>query len=559
MATLPQSAIAGRPAGRPASLDAVLATRAGRLLVPSFYDFFVAALIAMLTVRGGGWIRLLEDCDTGWHIRTGDYIRAAGHVPYTDPFSFSKAGQPWFAWEWLTDVILSGLHSVWGLKGIVLFATLLLVAAIAVLLRTMVAAGVSAIVALPLALLATGSASIHYLARPHLVTILLMAIASGMLIRDRRHASWRIWLLVPLTALWANLHGGFLALIALVGLYFAGSAIEAWIGSPRDWSRTLRYGSLCAACAAASLINPYGWRLHSHIADYLRSDWIMNHVAEFQSPRFRSEPALQFELLLFAGLIAIVPLFEKRRIAEALSVAYFGYMALASGRHIPLYVIVATPQLGFVLSEWWERRTSGAPRASIAGILNALSIDVGAGLRRTTPWILAAPAFLLLWSGDSLQWPKDFPAKSFPVAMVNHYQDRIAGSRVLTMDQWADYLIYRSYPKQKVFFDGRSDFYGPAIGDDYLALMNGAWNWQPLMRKHGLDLVLAPTDWALNGVLKQAGWRVIADDGIAILFAPPAGWAEAAKGAAGEDKIALSGLMKTTLPAESTKRHGADD
>ena len=47
---------------------------------------------------------------------------------------------------------------------------------------------------------------------------------------------------------------------------------------------------------------------------------------------------------------------------------------------------------------------------------------------------------------------------------------------MLTTDQWADYLIYTN-PQQKVFVDGRSDFYGPEIGNDYIRLMNGQWDW----------------------------------------------------------------------------------
>jgi len=89
--------------------------------------------------------------------------------------------------------------------------------------------------------------------------------------------------------------------------------------------------------------------------------------------------------------------------------------------------------------------------------------------------------------------------------------------------------------------------------------MNGAWNWEQLMRKHDLNLVLAPTEWALVGVLKQAGWRVIGDDGIAILFEPPAGWLKPVRGAGSGGKNAVSGLMQRTVPAEGTKRDRADD
>src|SRR5579872_155412 len=85
-----------------------------RMLLPSLPDFFFLALLLWLFAAGGA-NGLLGDGDTGWHIRTGDYILAHHAVPHKDIFSFTKAGQPWYAWEWLSDVIFSTLHGVWGL------------------------------------------------------------------------------------------------------------------------------------------------------------------------------------------------------------------------------------------------------------------------------------------------------------------------------------------------------------------------------------------------------------------------------------------------------------
>ena len=70
----------------------------------------------------------------------------------------------------------------------------------------------------------------------------------------------------------------------------------------------------------------------------------------------------------------------------------------------------------------------------------------------------------------------DFPAEFFPVAAVSRNAGLLASSaapRILTSDQWADYLIFRLYPRVRVFFDGRSDFYGEAIGEDYQVLLAG--------------------------------------------------------------------------------------
>jgi hypothetical protein len=35
------------------------------------------------------------DPDLWWHLRTGQWIVETGHVPHTDPFSFTRQGRPW--------------------------------------------------------------------------------------------------------------------------------------------------------------------------------------------------------------------------------------------------------------------------------------------------------------------------------------------------------------------------------------------------------------------------------------------------------------------------------
>ena len=91
--------------------------------------------------------------------------------------------------------------------------------------------------------------------------------------------------------------------------------------------------------------------------------------------------------------------------------------------------------------------------------------------------------------------------------------------RVLTSDQWADYLIYRLYPQQRVFFDGRSDFFGPAIGSDYRKLLAGERPWRELLDRYQFDLALLPRDWALSTALeREPGWRQVYQDSVAVLY-----------------------------------------
>ena len=529
--TPPQTLTAIRPSIP--RMETILARRWARVLVPSLSDLFFLAVLVVLFMSSGaaGWQGLLSDADVGWHIRTGEYILDHHAVPHVDLYSFSKPNAPWYAWEWLTDVLDGSLHRIAGLKGIVLLAAVLIGLFALTLVRRMVARDAHLFVALIVALLGVGACSIHFLARPHLMTLLLLSISVWAIEEDRKRRtsenSRRIWWLVPLAVVWTNLHGGFLSLIAVLGLATVGSAIEALFGNEFDSSRTIRdavrYGKLTLACAAASLVNPYGWNLHKHVVEYLRSDWIRNVIQEFQSPVFRSENMLQFEALMLIGLIVAGAQFRRWKIVEGLWIVFWAHMALGSVRHAPIFVTVTAPFIASQLSDWWNAWTARVKKSSLPGILNLMAADAIKGFRRTSVWPAVAVAALVLigpplTSSTAIKWPQDFPDFVFPVKIVRAHSDLILRSRVLTTDQWADYLIYVN-PAQKVFVDGRSDFYGPEVGNDYLRLTAGAWDWRLLMDKYRFNLALLPVDSALSQILKLApDWRVLEDDGKRILL-----------------------------------------
>src|SRR4051812_6402730 len=72
-----------------------------RRYMPSLSDVVFLVLIAILFLSSSGWSGLLADGDTGWHIRTGQYILATRAVPAWDLFSYAAPERHWYAWEWL--------------------------------------------------------------------------------------------------------------------------------------------------------------------------------------------------------------------------------------------------------------------------------------------------------------------------------------------------------------------------------------------------------------------------------------------------------------------------
>ncbi len=482
---------------------------ARRLLAPTLADLFFAALLFSALARAGGWQALLTDGDTGWHIRTGELILAGGWVPATDPFSFTRAGADWFAWEWLSDVLFA-LAARRGLAAVAVLAGVVLCAAVTVLLLWLLRRGSGLWIGLAVTLAAASASSVHYLARPHVFSILLFTVSLWIVDEDRRRLRGLAWVLPAICGLWANLHGAFLALPAMLAMAAAVEALR------RRVRRAGRYGGLALLCLAASCINPYGWRLHQHIVSYLRAPWILNHVSEFQSPSIRSESMLVFAVLLLGAAACASRAMTRGQWFPALLALAWGLGALRSARHIPLFAIAAAPVIAAECARWWRAHT---PERSYSRTLWELGRDLGGGGASLWTPVVAA---LVLAVAPRLA-SAGFPETQFPVAAVERHAGLLAPGdgmpRILTSDQWADYLIFRLYPRQRVYFDGRSDFYGPELGADYRTLLGASRGWRELLERNRFEIALLPRAWPLSTMLdREPGWSRVDEDATAVLF-----------------------------------------
>jgi hypothetical protein len=498
-----------------ASFPVIRVTPQKLRLAPSLPDLLCALLLAALFGRLSCWQTLLSDGDTGWHIRTGDYILAHSAVPSHDLFSFSRAGHPWYAWEWLSDVLFARFHAWWGLEGVAALGALSICLTAALLFAWQLRRGAGAWIALAATLAATNTASFHYLARPHLFSLLFLVMGLWLLDEDRRSPTRWLWALVPLAALWANLHAGFVAWLGTLALLVVVSAAQ------RNLPALRRYGVLAALSSLATLANPYGWQLHRHIVGYLGSQWIVEHVTEFQSPQIRSENMCVFAVLLLGGVAVAARSWRRSQWFEASLVLIWGLAAMRSVRYVPLFAVVAAPVIASYCAGWWRGKAEWSPARSAVRVLWESSQSLGARWRFTM-WmpLLAALALAAVLPPAGLA---DFPANVFPVDSVTHNLNELTSlpaPRILTSDQWADYLIYRLYPQTRVFFDGRSDFYGEAIGDDYRTLMAAGRNSREAMARYGFTLALLPLEWPLGQILERdPDWRVLYRDRQAVLLA----------------------------------------
>jgi hypothetical protein len=499
---------------------------------PSLTD--VAFLLPILLIfRLGGLTFLLADGDTGWHIRTGQWILKNGRVPSMDIFSFTKSGAPWFAWEWLWDVAFGWLDLRFGLTATVIGSLAFICLATALTYRIALRASGNPVLAMAVTMVGAVVSSVHWIARPHLLTLVFTCVFVMVLERARRGD--RRWLaaLPAITILWTNLHGGFFIGLLMLGAY-TGGELCSWLFEAGRAQRTAAlkscgvYLATMLGCLAASFVNPYGYHLHEHILSYLRDPFIFDRITEFQSFDFHHTVGPFFALLILLGAWASFWHLMRGRYGWVLLVVGTGWMGLEAARNVPLFVICAAAPITLALDEMLQ----GLAGASIAPYwgraIRAFQSFAGEIRELEKPWRAYLPAMaafgaliaITLAPNPPKSFRAEYDAKQFPVQAAAVLEVSPA-DRIFAPDTWGGYLIYRFYPRIRVFQDGRSDFYGAQLGREFVEIALGRPGWEAKLKKFGADGVLLPIGATLTGVLKEShNWKPVYDDGTSILFRP---------------------------------------
>jgi hypothetical protein len=527
-----------------------------RLLIPSMGDTIFIALLVVLICTSLS-MRLLGDAGIGWHIRTGQQILASHAVPRVDSFSSTMRGKTWFAWEWLYDVIVGELERWAGLNGVVWFTAVVIAGVFAWTFRLLLRRGTDVFVALVLLLLAASASMIHFLARPHVLSWLftlawfsiLDSSESDCLAADSARFSTthsgatsrrRLWLLPLLMLVWVNVHGGFLIGFVLLAIYwlsaiwYAGKQKEdkfdEFLARLRWRSQARTLAAVGLAAGLASLVNPYGWKLHAHIYSYLSNRFLMEHIDEFQSPNFHGVAQRCFVLLVLAGLVALASRARGVRVSEVLVILFTLYSALYASRNIPVSSLVLALVIGPPLSGAIKNLGGELIRLRrLSDRMAAFTKRMGAVESRLQGhlWAIAAAVFLgaIAAHGGSLGASQlmdaHFDPKRFPASAVDFLDRKTAGQRdpATIPDYWGGYLIYRLYPRTLVAVDDRHDLYGEEFFKSYLKMIHVEPGWDGLLDEYKARCVLVPKGSALANILERTQpWKRVYTDDVGVVF-----------------------------------------
>lgn len=467
--------------------------------------------------------RQIIDPDFWWHLKTGQYLVETRSIPHADIFSSAFFGKEWIAHEWLSEIFIYSIYRVLGYGGLIVTFALIVTAGFAIAYKSCAKkVGHPYVSGLALVLGALAAAP-TWGVRPQVFSFLFASIFLCVLYDFQSNVKRRsIWWLVPLMALWVNLHAGFAVGIALILLVIFGMTLETFLSGGESlsalWKRLRALCLVLVGCVAAVLLNPSGARMYSYPFETLTSQAMMKYIEEWHSPDFHELMFQPLALLILAvfGVLAL----SRRRIglAPLLLLIATAWGALRSGRNVPFFVLIAMPLLAEHAWDWLTSQRWGqwltAPEKREVGASATLKIALNVLL------LIAAPLTLAIMRVHrNIATQATAEAQQFPAAAVEFIRANRSPQPIYNEYGWGGYLIWKLYPDYRVYIDGRADVYGDAFIEEFLATQAGETSWQESLSKHGVRTVLIKPDAALASLLRQDhGWQKVFEDRQAVIF-----------------------------------------
>ena len=447
------------------------------------------------------------DPDTWWHLTVGERIIRTHSWPTSDIYSFTAPGAEWIAYEWLGEVALAWVARIAGLAGLMgmLFAltsaVLLLAYYYAYLrCRNSKAAFVASWVVLPLAGVWF---SVHPLLFGHIYVLAVLICLE----RFRQGYRKALWLLPLVFCLWVNTHGTFMLGAIAFGIYWLSGLVEFRAGSleAKRWT-PLERRQLAAAALLSTLagcITPYGTRLAAYpLQMMLFQQGITNNMTSWVPiplDEWHGELFLILVLLVIAGLAAGQ---IRLRLAELGLFLFAVFMAAEHARALSFFAFVFAPLLASVLARWVPAYEPDKDKYVINAVL----------------MVLAFLAFA--WFFPSRQRLEREEGKAFPRGAIEYLRRHPEPTRMLNELRWGGYLPYMLGPQQRVFIDGRLDFYEyRGVFPDYLHITRLERDAPRLLEKYNIRACITTHTLPLVTFLEASPeWKKAYEDELSVIF-----------------------------------------
>ena len=514
--------------------------------------WLLVGMIALIGV-GKSVINNTLDPDVFWHLRVADQLDREGIHPLVDQLSYMSMRTPWTPYSWLAEFFMRGVWQHHGYRGAIVGEALLVAGFIFLIAATCIAyTGGGRRLNCVLATAFGAYLSIPYLSfRPITMALVLLALVTWLLIRDRRCGrttststtttsdpiaprgsvglheqesdlpieqnptlprgaigacslcKLAVWLIVPITALLANIH-----LCAIVVPIWVACLL---VGAVREKKHVRKYAMLLVLVLLASCATPMlagaikaAWRYES--SDVMVSS---NIIAEMR-PIYYGWLGKITIALCAALLVAAVIRRERLRDGDWLMLIAGALLMLRLGRFAPIFALIAAPVAAATvpaLSDRLLRRPIIAVVLAIALALNVVRIA------------MAFPGSDVSMEKWVNRRGPELP--SFPTGAADYVDKNIPPrtGRLINEFNSGGYLAWRLGDKFKVFVDGRTQCYTPRF---WAATYLGDEPNASVFERQTADVAILPRlKSRFHDTLIDMGWRSVWHDDFAEVLLPP--------------------------------------
>lgn len=449
----------------------------------------LAAVAALFFAR----MRVRVDPDLFFHLKEGGRVLTDRRLPLVEEYSYTRAGKPMVATEWLSGAIFARLFRAGGYPAVAAFNVLLIVAALWLMTRVWDEGGPPESLRALIAALAAFAFLSFAAAKVQNFTFFFFALFLFWVRQWERGRRWAPWAMAAALVPWVNLHGGF-----MLGWVLLGGVCGLEFLKTRETAALAPWALGTLACflhpnGATAFVYPLWFFFKAPAGRGLIVEW------RPLAPALTAAPYV----LILGAFLAARPDRLRARFPWALLACVFLVLGLRTRKLLPFFALAAGAAMGLS----WTRAVLDRTRADLclAGTL-AVLLFIGA--------VEGSEARALAADG-----PVSDMERAYPRVAAEKVAALYPGRRLFHPYDWGGYLVYKIAPGVPVFVDGRLDPYWTLLGD-YETLIHAAPGWERLADGYGIETALLPPGSPLARALGlDPRWKAVGDDGRAVLFA----------------------------------------
>jgi len=465
-------------------------------------------------------LQKIDNFDIWWHLRTGKWIWQNKAVPHYEIFSYTHEGKEWIDFTWGFQSIAYIIYHFFDINGLIIFKSLIIVIIFFFLYKNLQLLTQNSIFIFVLLIWAFLISSFRLMVRPHILSFLFIVIfLYGLNFYCKQRKVKYLLILIPIYILWINTHGSFIMAILLTGAYLFGEVCMNLKVQVKDAFKIVSIRDLTfflLSLIILSIVNPYGYKLlyfvlFSHSGESKES---LYHIVEWRRLPFKAlfcfnlgKRVLYWQLLFWSLFFIFIghiffSIYKKRHLnflilRDIIIFIIFTYLCLKHFRFSAIFTFVMIPVFAYWTNELLRYKV--------------------------TKFILLGLFLLMIYFSVKITYFDHNFKKNlgfgivkvkYPIYVTEFLKQNSIKGNIFNTYGFGGYLIWKLYPKYKVFIDGRTPTIYPVNFFWQYRIIEGGNTevFKKIQKKYNINIVITKKEEFAHQLIKTKNWKLIAFD-----------------------------------------------